>query len=771
VLTFVHSLLLKPLPFPAEDGLVMFEPRRERSQGSRAYLSYPNFADLRASSRSFSSLDGAVVTRLVALTPAGAERLRGETVTPGYFRELGLRPLLGRWFTDEEFAGRGDRAIVLSHRIWQSRYGGDAALVGQPIATRNGPMVLVGVMPAIFLGLTEDEGTDYWLAEKQHIHADMLADRANPTTFVFGRLQPGVTRAQAGSELQGLLQGLITTHPEANRGLDVSLLPLGDKWRAPFRSGLVMMLVGSVFLLVIGCANVAILLLARLVARERELAVRLSLGAGRGQLLRLMFAESAVLAVAGGGLGILLAVWLSELFTRVAGSSLPAQVSVSFGAGPLALCLGVVVCTGLAFGLLPAFLATRLDAATALRSGGRGIAASALQGRSGRLLAIAQTALAVALLTGAALFLRSYEKLRFTDFGFRTQNLLRYQVSAQRDNYATPEAQEAFFRNLDTELRALPGVRDIGYMAPTLPPYDAAEMTLRLKGGEFATANGALAVNQRFITNEALEILRVPLQAGRLFGPQDRRGGQVVALVSESLARRIAPDGAALGRIVTFGQASTEAVVIGIVADARWSGQRNRNPSGLDFFLCLTQFPQLSRGALFDTTVDPRALIDPVRRTIVARDPTVALHWIDTMEQALDFQTADERFWTVLAATYGATAFLLAVIGLYGVLSHGVAGRTREIGIRLALGGTTTQIARMVVGQGLRLVLTGAVVGLGLTLLTGRFIQAKLYGVTASDPLALAASVALLTAVALLACLLPAKRAARIDPLVALRAE
>jgi len=771
VLTFVHSLLLKPLPFPAEDRLVMFEPKRDRTMGSRAYLSYPNFTDLRAGARSFASLDGAIVTRLVALTSGGAERLRGETVTPGYFRELGLRPLLGRWFTEEEFAGRGDRAIVLSYRIWQTRYGADAALVGQPVATRNGPMVLVGVMPASFLGLTEDEGTDYWLAERQHIHADMLTDRAYPTTFVFGRLLSGVTRAQAGAELQGLLRGLSASHPEANRVLEVSLIPLGDKWRAQFRSGLVMMLIGSLFLLVIGCANVAILLLARLVSRERELAVRLSLGAGRGQLLRLMFAESAVLALAGGGLGILFAAWLSELFTRVAGSSLPAQVTVAFGAGPLALCLGVVACTGLAFGLLPAFLATRLDAAAALRSGGRGIAASALQGRSGRLLAIAQTALAVALLAGAALFLRSYEKLRFTDFGYRTDNLLRYQVSAQRDNYSTPEAQETFFRNLDTELRALPGVRDIGYMSPTLPPYDAAEATLRLKGGDFATANGSLPVNQRFITSESLGILRVPLRSGRLFGPEDRRGGQVVALVSESLARRIAPDGAALGRIVTFGQANTEAVIVGVVADARWNGQRNRNPSGLDFFLSLTQFPQLSRGALFETTVDPRALIDPVRRTIVARDATVALHWIDTMEQALDFQTADERFWTVLAATYGTTAFLLAVIGLYGVLSHGVASRTREIGIRLALGGTAAQIARMVVGQGLRLVLTGAVVGLGLALLAGRFIQAKLYGVTATDPLALAASVALLTAVALLACLLPAKRAARTDPLVALRSE
>lgn len=769
VLTFVYSLLLKPLPFPAAERLVMFEPKRDKTLGNRAYLSYPNFVDLRTASRSFEALEGATVTRLVALTPGGAERLRGETVTPGYFRALGLQPLLGRWFTPEEFADQSATAIVLSHRIWKTRYAADASLIGQTISTRNGPMLLAGVMPETFLGLAEDEGTDYWLAEKQHIHPTMHTDRVGGTTFVFGRLNDGVSREQAEAEVRGLVAGLVQAHPEANRGLEVSLAPFSDKWRAQFRSGLLMMLVGSFLLLAIGCGNVAILLLARLVSRERELAVRLSLGAGRGDLLRLMFAESTVLAIVGGGLGILLAMWLSDAFTRVAGSSLPAQVSVAFGAGPLLLCLGVVVVTGFVFGLLPAFLATRLDAAAALRAGGRGLAANALQGRSGRLLVIGQTALAVVLLSGAALFVRSYEKLRFTNFGFRTESLLRYQISAQREAYPTPEAQETFFRNLDAELRALPGVRHVGYMSGTLPPYDANAVKVRLKGGDFGTADGSLEVNQRYTTSEALEILRVPLRAGRLFGPEDRRGGQAVALISESLARRIEANGDALGRTVVLD--NIEANVVGVIADARWNGQRDRHPSGLDFLLSLDQFPQLSRGALFDTSVDPRALIEPVRRIVVARDPTVALHWIDTMEQALDFQTSDERFWTVLASTYGATAFLLAVIGLYGVLSHGVAGRTREIGIRMALGATAKGIVRMVVRQGLGFVTTGLAIGLILTLFTGRFIESKLYGISTRDPLVLSAVAVVLVTVAAVACLLPARRAARTNPTEALRSE
>jgi predicted permease len=482
-----------------------------------------------------------------------------------------------------------------------------------------------------------------------------------------------------------------------------------------------------------------------------------------------MFAESTVLALAGGGLGILLAMWLSDIFTRIAGPSLPAQVSVHFGPGPLVLCLLVVGFTGICFGLLPALLATRLDAASALRAGGRGLAAGALQGRSGRFLVAGQTALAVALLTGAALFLRSYENLRFSDFGYRTEGLLRYQISPQRDTYATPEAQETFFRSLDTELRALPGVRNVGYMAPTLPPWDPNNAVIALKGGDFGTAAGTLEVNQRYTTNEALEILHIPLRAGRFFGTEDRRGGQPVALVSESLAQRIAPSGDALGRTLFFEGA--EVVVVGVVADARWNGQRNRNPSGLDLILSMEQFPQISRGALFDTTVDPRSLIDPVRRAIVASDATVALHWIDTMDQALDSQTSDDRFWTVLASTYGATAFLLAVIGLYGVLSHGVASRTREIGLRMALGANTANIVRLVVRQGIAIVATGLAAGIMLTLLLSRFIESRLHGIAAHDPLALGAVAAALLAISVVACLLPARRAARVEPMAALRAE
>jgi putative ABC transport system permease protein len=770
VLTFVYSLLWRPLAFPEASRLVLFRPQSpDRSPGARPYLSYPDFADLRAAATSFEKLEGATVSRLVVITGNGAERLRGEAVTPGYFELLGLKPQRGRTFTAEEYAGRGERAILISSRLWRTQFGGRDDLVGQPVQTRVGPAMVIGILPEGYLGVAEDEGTDYWLAERQTNHQAMLTERAEPTTLVFGRLKRDIGIKEAEGEVAGLLAGIARENPPANRNLSASLQHFGEKWRADLRPGLLTMLVASLFLLAIGCGNVAILLLARLVTRERELAVRLSIGATRTDLVKLMGAEGSLLALAGGVAGVALSIWLGAIFKQVGGIALPMHLPVAFGVEPLVLCLGVVLVTGLAFSLLPAAVATKINSAMALRAGGRSVASGALQGRGGQLLVIGQTALAVALLAGAALFIRSYEKLRFIDLGYRTESLLRYQVSLAREAYTTPESIEAFYRQLTTDLRSVPGVRHTAYLGPTLPPYDANQIEVRIKGQEVATKEGTLSVNQHFATNDALTILGVPLKEGRLFGPEDRRGGRVVGLVSESLARTIAPGGTALGRTLVVNGSDVE--VVGVVRDARWNGQRDRRPSGLNVFLALDQFPQPSVGVLFDAAVEPRSLIDPVRKVVLRRDPAAALHWIDTMEEALDFQTVSERFWTFLAAAYAGTAFLLSVLGLYGVLTHGVVSRTREIGVRLALGATSPMVTRFVAGQGLRLVAMGLLLGLALVLATGRLIASRLYETSAADPLSLAAvTLTLLVSGALIAWL-PARRAAAISPLTALRAE
>jgi putative ABC transport system permease protein len=770
VFTFVHAILLRQLPYPHAERLVTVKPTG-LGDTDRAYLSYPNFVDLRAAATSFELLEGATVSRLVVQTRDGSERLRGETVTPRFFEMLGVQPELGRTFTADEYAGKSERAIILSSRIWRTRFGADPGVLGQAISTRVGPAVVVGILPESYLGLHEDDGADYWLAEKQNNHPDMLTDRGTITTLVVGRLKSGVTRVQADGEVKSVLRALVAAHPAANAKLAATVVQLGERWREPLRGGLLTMLVGSGFLLLIGCGNVALLLLARLVDRERELALRLALGASRGALVRMMFGESLLLAAVGGVLGIVFASWLVDIFVKMAGVVLPFQMPVELTAAPLVICVLMVVATGLLFGLLPAFAASRVKTFAALHAGGRGVVASTLRGRTGRALIIAQTALAVALLAGAALFVRSYDKLRHTDFGFRTESLLRYQVSLQRENYRTPEALEAFYRTLGQDFAAIPGVKRFGYMSPTVAPYDGLDTAVRLKGGDLGTADGTLAVQARYTTNDTLDILGIPLRSGRLFGAQDRRGNPAVALVSETLARRISPDASVLGRTLVLRENNTEIEIVGVIADALWQGRRQRHPTHFEVIMSLDQFPHPSVGVLFDTSVEPNSLIEPVRKTVVGRDASAALHWITTMEEALDQQTVNERFWTVLATAYAGTAFLLAVIGLYGVLSHSVASRRQEMGVRLAVGATAAALARLVIGQGLRLVLFGVVAGLGVAFFLGRLLEARLYGVTARDPIALLASVFLLIVVALLACWIPARRAARTDPMTALRAE
>lgn len=771
VLTFVHSLLLRPLPFPEADRLVFLQPRGGGpSPGNRPYLSYPDFADLRASLRSFETLDAAMVSRLVVETRNGAERLRGEAVTPGYFDAFGVHPLLGRSFTAEEYEGRGARAIIISSRLWRAHFASAEELLGRAVQTRSGPAIVVGVMPEGYLGVAEDEGTDYWLAERQTNHASMLSTRGDPTTFVFGRLAPGVSAAAAEAEVSAVLARLARAHPTTNQTLSAAVAPFGEKWRADLRPGLLTMLVASLFLLAIGCGNVAILLLARLVTREREVAIRRALGASQTDLVRLMAGEGLALALVGGALGVPISLWLTLLFRQAAGIALPTHLPIGFGLGPLSLCLALVAATGVAFSLLPALVARRVHSSLALRAGGRSLAEGALQGRSGRLLVIGQTALAVVLLCGAAMFLRSYDRLRFMDMGFRTENLLRYQVSLQPDRYASIEAVEGFYAQLATDLGQLPGVRQAGYLGPTLPPYDADLVRVGVRGEALADRGGALEVNRHFATTEALSVLRVPLVEGRLFDPGDRRGGRPVGLISQTLAHRLAPGGSALGRVLVVNE-DTEVEVVGVVRDARWNGQRDRHPSGLNLFMSLAQFPQSSVGVVFDCAIEPRSLIEPVRRAVVRLDPSAALHWIDTMDEALDFQTAGERFWTMLAGTYAITAFLLAAFGLYGILTHGVVSRTREIGVRMALGASARQVARFVAAQGLGLVGLGLAAGLGLSMVLGRFIESRLYETSGSDPLSLAlVSAALLTSGAVVAWL-PARRAARLSPTIALRTE
>ncbi len=770
--TLVHGTLLAPLPYPHVERIVDIVTG-EQQPGTLPFFSHPDYRDLASRTRSFERLVATTVARMPITTPAGAERVRGEAVSASYFELFGVRMQAGRTFSADEHTGRGDRVIIISDRLWRSHFGADASAIGKTLQTADGPRVLVGITAPGFLGMMHiTEGDDIWIPDGQFIQPAQLERRSFRQTRIFGLLREGVVARDAAGELQSLAAVMAREHPVENRSLTIEAHPIGEIWRRPLRPVLTAMLGGSAFLLLIGCGNVAILLLTRMISRERELTVRLCLGASPRHLLVQQTSDALTVCAAGGLAGMMLADWLVGLVFAQSGLGLPAALPVSFSLTPRLVVIALVLAASLLVSILPMLAVLRLGDSAELRPGGRGEASHWLQRGPGRLLVVGQTALAVCLLAGAALFVRSYGELRSLDLGYRTQNLLRAQVTVFPGRYPTAEAQHLFFQRLSRDLAGLPGVRGLGLNAPTLPPYTGANVTLRVRGGELAPPAAELRSYLHFSSNEIFSVLGVPLVAGRWFSEGDARGGPPVALISESLARAIA-DGAesALGRVLQLPARNLEVTIIGVVRDVLWDGLRDRTGRRQNLFLSLAQFPQSSVGILFDCAVEPRTLSDGIARIVRAADESATLYWVHTVEKALADQTGGDRLWSLLTGVYGLTALLLSLAGLYGVLSHGVASRTREIGIRLALGGTAAQIARMVVGQGLRLVLTGAVVGLGLALLAGRYIQAKLYGITATDPLALAASVALLTAVALLACLLPARRAARTDPLVALRSE
>jgi len=767
VMTFAYSLLARPLPYPEPDRLVLLVPA-EPGPGDRPYVSYPNFVDLRERLASFERLDGAMVSRLVVETPLGSERLRGEAIGPRYLDLVGVAPALGRSFTAEEYEGRGEPVVLLSHRVWVSHFAADPAVLGQALRTRAGLRTVVGVMPDGYPGIAEGEGTDVWLPERQSNHPALLENRAEKSTMAFGRLKAGVTLDAAAAELLQAQAVLQSEHAEANRALSLRVQPIAELWRERFRGVLRWLSVSAVFLLAIAAGNVSLLMLVRALATRSEFALRRALGAASERLWRDQWRQSATLATFGGVLGVLLAYPLVRAFAALGQWAIPIHLRVQFDALPVVACAVAVCLVAAVVGLIPAF-ALRADVAASGR-GARGVLGATHGRRLRGLLVAAQCALSFAVLVGAALFGQSYQGLRHIDFGYRTDQLLRYQVSLQADRQGDPVALQAFWNDLSRQFDAIPGVRGHGYMAPTLPPYDAEATTAAIAGTTPTGGGDGLPTNLRYATPEAFAVLGVGIRAGRGFEPTDRAGSRPVALVSEGFAARLG--GNVLDRTIRLATAQpVEATIVGVVANARWNGQRDRNPNGNDVFLSLAQFPRASVGVVFDVAGDPSAAVAPVREQVLRLEPAAALHWIDTMDQALDGQTAPERFFAMLGWTFGGTALLLSLFGLYGVVSHYVASRRRELGLRLALGSTPRRVHALVQSQALVPAGIGVVVGCVLGYALARLVESQLHGVAALDPSSYVLAAIAVLGGAVLAALVPGLRAASTSPGDSLRAD
>ena len=763
--SLVNSVLLNPLPYAAPERLVFVAVHREGEFYNGA--SFDDYKDFRERTRSFAQL--AAVSPQWTLTLTGVsepQNLRGLFASSNLFAALGVAPARGRAFGAEEDRANAGRVVVISHGLWQRQFGGGADVLGKSLALDGEPHAIVGVMPAGFQFFDE---ADLWVPLA---HNPAIGRGRNVRLLsIFGRLGEGVTREQAESEIVSVAARLESEYAATNKGFSARLVPLHEHVTGDVRPTLLVLLAAVGLVLLIACANVANLTLARAASRRREFAVRAALGAGRFALTRQVLTESLLLGAAGGAVGLLLAVWGVDLLLSVGPENIPRRAEIGIDSRVLAFTSAVSLLTGALFGLAPALRASRAELGDALKSGAR----AGESPRSARLrsaLVVSEVALSIMLVAGAGLLARSFVRLLDVNPGFRPDNLVSLGVILPQSSYPRPEQRAEFYRRLEERLRALPGVESVGAVT-RLPLHQAGNITSTLVvEGRPAPEGAPPEVDFRRASPDYFRTMGVPLVAGRAFVERDATDAQPVAVVNEAMARRHWPGESALGKRIKLGanpDASPWITVVGVVGNVRHLGLDSEPRP--EVYRHLLTSPPTSPVVVVSTNGDPRGLIPTLRGAVRELDRDLPAATARTMDEIIARSVAERRFLMALLGVFAAVALALAAVGIYGVVSNSVAQRTHEIGVRMALGATRGNVLRLVIAQGMTPALAGLALGLAGALALTRVMRGLLFGVGARDPVTLASAALLLAAVALLACYVPARRATRIDPMEALRHE
>jgi putative ABC transport system permease protein len=783
IFTFVDALLLKPPAVADPAGLReiwQHNAARGSGIGSHMQLSYPDYEFYRDHNRVFSEM-GAVTgeTSDVIWNRGGeGETLRGSLVSGNFFSVLGLRPALGRAFlAQEDQPATAAPVIVLSHAAWKQRLGADPGILGQTLTLNGRAFTVVGVAPPGFSGLLAGFAPDFWtpLSMRAATNPGLdVTERHQHWILGIGRMRPGVTPAQVNADLGVLGQQLATDFPGADRNLLPAALPV-ELVPSPFRgvaggiSGVLMAVVGLVLL--IACANVANLLLAKAASRRREIAVRSALGASRRRLVRQMLTESAVIAIVAGALGLLLSLWATPLLLSLKPASVPILLDVSTDVRVLTFTLAASMLTGLAFGLVPALQQSRFGEAADLKDGGHG--AGAARSRLRNALVIAQVAACVFLLAGASLCMRSLSNASSIDPGFDTRHAVAASLNLEPFGYDAARGQ-AFYGSLLDRVRALPGVRAAAY-ADHLPLGQMTRMEGVAPDGYDAPAgpNGPVlpAIDVALVSPGYFDAIGTPIVAGRGFTNGDNAGAPPVIVINERMAERFWPHQDAVGRFVTLSgpnKTRVRAEVVGVAKTGRYSSL-GEDPKPY-FYRSLLQSYEPGVGLIVRTEGDA-PILDAVRHEVRGLDSRLALTGAETLEQHMQLPLFPARAAGLLLGLFGFLALALAIVGLYGVMSFAVSQRFREIGVRMALGARPRDVLGLVVWHGLRLTLIGLVLGLALAAAGTRVLSNVLYGITPTDPLSYGAVIVVLALAALLASYVPARWATRVDPIRALRTQ
>lgn len=769
IFSVVHALLLDPFPYPNAGRLVQLQNQKPRVDATvQTSHTGREFGAYHEQARSFAGLAAMeMVSRNVTVGNQQPERVAGAKVSADFFNVLGVAPQLGRPLLPEEQGTGGPRVVVIGQQLWQNRFNSDPNIVGKTLELDAEPFTIVGVMPARF----QFNATTFWFP----FPFEMQAAPQRWYT-VIGRLAPGATIASANAELKTIAARIAQSRPEATEyaGWTVSALPLRDALLGNVRPAVIVLSVAVGLVLLIACANVAGLLLIRASARQREIAIRAAIGASRVHLLRQFLFESGVLAAIGGALGILIAAWSIDPLIKLLPAAglidggIPAESSIHVSGPVLLFAVAATFVTTLLFGLWPAWHASRTDAGLALRLGDR----SSHGGRQPlrATLIVTEIALAVVLLAGAGLLLRSFAHLLSTDPGFRTERVLTARLNLPPARYDKPGAVAGFAERLTAQVAALPGVNAAA--AVSHPPFSYADRFPFAVEGK-TTPEERLSANNRIVSPNYYDVMGIPLRRGRVFTEHDRADQPGVTIINESMARRTWADEDPIGKRIVVYVAGREfpMTVIGVVADSR---QINlEEPTAPEMNFPIAQMGMILRriNLVVRTNTEPNSLVPALRGEVGRLDPQLPLYNITTMSAAVTDTLGVRRFAMAVLGLFAGVALLLALSGIYGVIAHAVAQRTHEIGIRMALGAAREDVLRMILGEGGRLALVGVAIGIGAAFLLTQWLRALLYGVSATDPVTFLAVALLLLFTAMFACWIPARRASRVDPMIALRSE
>ncbi len=772
IFSVVNALLLQPLAYANPDRLVsVWETYAKESWGQKVPASPANFLDWRDDNRVFDQIAAFRSRNLNVTDRAQSERLQGTVTSASFFTVLGVRPLLGRTFVPEEEQPGKNQVVVVSEGLWQRRFGSDPALIGQTLTIDGERFTVIGIMPASF---RFPERTELWLPPRDRVPehkagaTEVTQMRDTRYLQVIARVKPGLTLAEAKADLDLVAGRLVRQYPDTNGEWGITIVPLHKQLVGDIQPTLLVLAGAVACVLLIACANVANLQMAQATVREKEMAIRLALGASRGRIIRQLLSESLLLSILGAALGLLLAYWGLKGLVAVSPAELPRSQEIALDGWVLAFTLVVSLLTGVVFGLAPALQTAKVNLNETLKDGGRGSTGGPKRNRLRSLLVASEVALALVLLIGAGLFVSSLVRLQQVEAGFDPSQALTMQVSPTGPRYREEQSQQRFFKQALERIAALPGVKAAGAIDSLPLSGTGARVSLLLEGRPVDPSQTPM-VGGHVVSPDYFRAMGISLLKGRKFAERDDKASLKVALVSRALAERFWPNTDPVGRRIRIEAGDPWMTIVGVVGNVRHQGL-NSEPE-LALYVPYLQSDWQPSTIVVRTETDPRALAGAIRTEVQAVDREQPVMDIKTLEQHLANSTAAARLNTLLVGGFAGAALLLAIIGIYGVMAYSVNQRTHEFGVRLSLGARPRDIFKLVMQEGIVLALAGITVGLAVAFVAAQFLASLLFGISAADAPTFAVVALLLVAVVMVASFVPARRATRVDPMVALRCE